>query len=309
MLRKCLAALAALMMAAPAQAAPMPVHPYWTVEPTDSGDGCIAALKVDAETTFMVLARKSGVGFGAGFEKPMRPGRQAKLAVDGRDIVFEPDYGAQRDVVFRPGVLSAPDLAGLAATRSLELSVDGELLLRHNMAERGLDEAVAAVQACARGETGFWTPAADDDQGAVETVLHAGGLWSMYPEKGMCVAGAMLENGLMLQLLQQGGLTVGVGDPTDGKLHRGRRGEVRTDQGSFVFTPHYESPSYVVAEHLLTDAQVGLLRSTRTLEISIDGKVIADAAFDDGQGYPEIIDDVAACAAGRTGWWTKAGTP
>jgi hypothetical protein len=142
-----------------------------------------------------------------------------------------------------------------------------------------------------------------------EPVLHSAGVWWMFPDKDVCVAQAELEGGRMLQLLHQGGLAVAVGEPGDRKLPRGRRGEIVTDQGSFLFTPHYEQPGYLVTENVLTDAQLALLRSTRTLQLRVDGKVLAEAVLEEGDGFPGVIDDVAACAAGRPGWWAKAPQP
>jgi len=153
-----------------------------------------------------------------------------------------------------------------------------------------------------------WSGAQPADE-APDPVLHPAGVWWMYPDKGICIAQAELQGGRMLQLLHQDGFSLAVGEPADRKLPRGRRGDIITDQGSFLFTPQYENPGYVISAYMFTDAQMGLLRSTRTLQVRVDGKVLADAAFAEGEGFPGVIDDVAACAAGRTGWWTKAPGP
>lgn len=158
----------------------------------------------------------------------------------------------------------------------------------------------------------FWAgaQAAEDTAGAApDAVLHPAGVWWMYPDKGICVVQAELEDGRVLQLLHQDGFAVAVAESGDRKLPRGRRGDIITDQGSFLFTPLYENPGYVISQYMFTDAQMGLLRSTRTLQVRVDGEVLADAAFAEGDGFPGVIDDVAACAAGRPGWWTKAAAP
>lgn len=134
--------------------------------------------------------------------------------------------------------------------------------------------------------------------------LHAGGVWWMYVDEEMCLAQAQLHDGRMLQLIHADRYYVGVGVPDGQELARGSRGEIATDEGRFPFTPDYPAPNYLMADGGLTEAQVGLLRSTRSLQVHVDGEVIADAGFEDGDGYPQIIDDVAACAAGRPGWWS-----
>jgi hypothetical protein len=48
---------------------------------------------------------------------------------------------------------------------------------------------------------------------------------------------------------------------------------------------------------------MSVLKATKGLALLIDGKALVDLDLS-GTGFPKILDELAACSRGETGWWT-----
>ncbi|MDZ4373212.1 MAG: S1C family serine protease, partial [Phenylobacterium sp.] len=88
---------------------------------------------------------------------------------------------------------------------------------------------------------------------------------------------------------------------TPSTLRPGKRGKFETDAWSFDFEPAYDE-NYVYLDGALNSRVLAALRLASTLNISVDGREIADMALED-TGVDGVLDALIDCSNGESGWW------
>ena len=311
MLARFAAVLAALLIVAnPALAAPadavMNKEGYWAIDV--DGDRCVASMTLQGGATFLFHATAGEVALGLFSRTVLPKGKTLGLEVDGGVIDLPASFGEDHDVVFLNGTLEASSLARLRAAHQLRVLIDGRSVAAMNLEGTGFPDAVDSVIACSHGQAGWWgkgVPAAGATP-AGSLAYNKEDVWLLAPMEtaGVCIAQAeMSEKGRYLQFLQRNAdLTIAVWS-SGSALRRGRKGVLAMDGASYDFTPNYDSKTFMVIDGDLAGEPMTFLRATTGLAVNIDGKPLIDARLDD-TGFPRILDDLAACARGETGWWT-----
>jgi hypothetical protein len=80
------------------------------------------------------------------------------------------------------------------------------------------------------------------------------------------------------------------------------------DGGAFDFTPSFDGKTLMIVDGSLTGEVMVLLKATKGFTLLIEGKALVDVNLS-GTGFPKILDELAACSRGETGWWTPNAAP
>jgi len=318
-MRRFLAALLATLFAASSALADdsaLNKEGFWTVgRGAADSKGCLASIANDDKVIlFIQVAAPDHVQLAVGTKGPMRRGKQGVLAVGDERFNFEPTYGDTRDLVFLEG-LPVPALAALRKARWVSVIVDGREIMAVSFDKTGVEGALDAVVACAKGESGWWGPGL----GAPATVAGANGAdepadrelvyqaedaaWGILTEKGHCIAQAAAPDDRFIQLLAVPG-KVGLAIGSKGeRLPKARKVRVETDSYRFEFKPEYtDEASYMNSADPLDSADAFALRRAKRIRMTADGRDLIDVELE-GDGLAGIMDAVTACAAGEKGWW------
>jgi hypothetical protein len=127
---------------------------FWRIE--RHAASCMAAMHVEGDLEFMLLAEDGGLGFGVGTPKPMMHGTKGVLHTEAYVFEFEPRYGRDDDVVYRTGPLDQRALGALRLARKIGVSVDGKMIMAVTVEGTGFDHILDDVAACSKGESGWW---------------------------------------------------------------------------------------------------------------------------------------------------------
>lgn len=316
-----LALMALLLGAGPALADESALNKegYWLVGRGDAeSTSCMASTSAEDGTMLLIQVQPGHFDFVVGKDRAMRRAKAGVLIVDGVRFAFAPDYSDDRKTLFfeDPG---ARALTAVKSAREVIVEVEGRELLNIVVADTGLAGALDATAACAEGKSGWWGPgvAAESrsegptpNKAADGIVMNKEGLWgiAVSSEPGVCIAQARVDDHRRLQVLAAIGL-LGLAVGTDGEdLPRGRKGKVETDVGAFAFKPQYGADSYMASAEALAADQLAGLRRAQWIKVSVDGRPLVDVALA-GSGFPEVLDDVAACSRGEKGWWNEPAKP
>lgn len=306
------AVLTALLIAAtPALAsvdnAVMNKEGYWSIDVDDQS--CVASMTLQGGATFLLRGRDGDVSLALFSRTDLPRGRTLNLQADGQAVDLPATLFDDRKGVYFDGVLDAPSLASLRGARQVRILIDGQAVNAMTLEGTGFPDAIDSLIACSRGQAGWWGKGVQPEGPAPADKLafNAEDVWTLLPldKSAGCVAQAGLEEKKRqyLEFFQrEGGPTIAV--LSDGpRLHRGRRGVLSLDGGDFDFTPIYPDATLMVIEGDVTGDALLALRATKGLTLRIDGKVLLEAGLE-GTGFPRILDELAACARGETGWWT-----
>jgi hypothetical protein len=77
---------------------------------------------------------------------------------------------------------------------------------------------------------------------------------------------------------------------------------VETDAFSFDFKPTYGGERYLASDAPLDSQALVVLRRAKWIRVRVGGGVVVDAGLE-GSGFADLLDSVAACSKGETGWW------
>lgn len=314
MLRRALAVVLAVMVAAcagAAQAAEEMVlerQGYWSVGrgKADSRH-CLASVPTRTKALFMINASGAMVGLSVMTEGPQRRGKKGVLETDTHVFQFIPDYNDSGDFLMLEHTVSERVLAALRLARGVKIKVDGRTVLDIGLEDTGAEAALDAVLACGKGQAGWWGEgvdqallAADDPPG----VLNAEGYWrlSVDHEDGRCVAISVLGDGGAFMLSATGD-GVSFGAVSSRALKPGRKGAFETDAWSFDFEPSYDD-GYLYLDDVLNNRALAALRLASRFRIAVDGRTVLAMNLE-GTGVDGVLDGLADCVAGKSGWWGK----
>ena len=302
---------AVLILANPASASPenavMNKEGYWSIDV--DGDSCAGSMALQGGSIFLLRGHQGDV-LAALFSRALLPkGKTLSLEADGQAIDLPATFAKDRTLVYLNGAIDAPSLARLRAARRLRVLVDGQAVAEMTLEGTGFPGALDSLVACSQGQSGWWGKGVPHDGPPPKPktyVYNTEDVWVLAPleDAGMCFAQAATdEKDWYLQFVQRGAdITIAVRSSGRG-LPRGRKGELVMDGGTFVVTPSYDGKTLMVLDGSLTDQALNVLKATKGLTLRIDGKVLVDGNLD-GTGFPKILDELAACARGETGWWT-----
>ena len=301
-----------LIAASPAQAsvddAVMNKEGYWAIDV--DGDSCAGSMTLQGGAIFLLRGHEGDV-LAALFSRTLLPkGKVLSLEADGQAMDLPATFSKDRTWVYLNGAIDAPSLARLRGARQLRVLIDGQTVATMTLEGTGFSGALDSLVACSRGQSGWWgkgvlsdapAPAKSDD-----FAYNAEDVWVISPmeDAGVCLAQAATEEkGRYLQILQQrDDVTVGVWS-SGSALRKGRKGVLVMDGGSFDFTPSYDGKTLMIVDGNLTGEPMSVLKATKGFILLIDGKALVDLNLG-GTGFPKILDELAACSRGETGWWT-----
>lgn len=304
----CLAAVGVLL-AGPAVAEDSGLNKegFWTVGRGDAeAKACMASIGGGDTPMLLVQIAPGHIDIVVGTPTPMRKGRQGVLTVGDQRFDFTPSYGDKRDVMYLDGV-DGRAVEAMRKARWVSVMVDGRELVSVDLAATGVEAALDATAACSEGKSGWWgagvgavVSAAAGDQ---DPPLHKDGFWLIEAAEvpGACVAAARVDDLYSFAVIvAREGMSFGVNSTRE--MRRGSRGRLATDAYAFDFKPAYESKTYFYPAGDLDSRAAFALRRAKTVSVSMDGKPLIDMDFQ-GTGYPEVLQDLEACAAGEKGWW------
>lgn len=206
-------------------------------------------------------------------------------------------------------------LAALKLASALGVTVDGRTVLDAKVEGTGLENAIDAVVACSKGQSGWWGPglvlqpaAAKDSTPEARPPLHKDGFWSLAADEDGCTSAVRLQGGGALVLIAvNGGQDVMVGGGGGSAFKRGRKGRFETDAYVFDFKPVYDGKDYMRLDNFLDSQGLFALRRAKWLQISVDGHLELRAELE-GTGLPDLLTSLQACARGEKGWWGEGAT-
>lgn len=307
-----LAVVAAVVFAPlPALAAPqdavMNKEGFWAID-VDNG-ACAASMTLQGGSVFLLRAQDGAVTFALfGVKTPIRRGKAGRFETEAYGFDFKPSYGEDATALFYDGEFDARALAALRLARQLRILIDGAPVASMTLEGTGFEGALDGVVACSKGQAGWWgkgvgadTVAADED----DTPLHKDGFWFMETLKddpGICVATAKVDEGFAFSVIVGVPNAMSFGITASEDMRRGRKGQLKTDAFTAAFKPGYEGRTYLYPDGDLDNQAAFAMRRAKTVAISVDGKTLVDMDFE-GTGYHDVLLDLAACAAGKAGWW------
>lgn len=287
---------------------------YWKVDV--DGDSCVASMTLQGGSVFLLRGHEGDVAMALFAGSVLPKGKTLRLEADGQAIDLPATFPKEHTLVYFDGALDAPSLAKLRDARQLRVLIDGQAVAAMILEGTGFSGALDSLVACSLGESGWWgkgvqrdgspQPPAKPPAKPTTYAYNAEDVWVLVPSEdtAMCFAQAASdEKDRYLQFVQQGAeVTIAV--MSSGRaLPRGRKGELVMDGGTFVVTPSYDGKTFMILDGSLTDEALNVLKATKGLTLRIDGKALIDGNLE-GTGFPKILDDLATCSRGETGWWT-----
>ena len=287
---------------------------YWKVDA--DGDSCAASMMLQGGSVFLLRGHEGDVAVALFAGAVLPKGKTLGLEADGETIDLPATFPKEHTLVYLDGVLDAPSLAKLRGARQLRVLIDGQAVAAMTLEGTGFPGALDSLVACSRGQSGWWGKGVQHDGSpppakSGDPVYNTEDVWVLAPSEdpGVCLAQAATEEkGRYLQLLQQGDeVTVAVWSP-EKALSKGRKGALVMDGGSYDFTPSYDGKTLMIVDGSLAGEPMTVLKATKGFTLRIDGKALVDLDLS-GTGFPKILDELAACSRGETGWWTPNAAP
>lgn len=291
----------ALGLAAAAEdgAVEWPIHKNkegaWSVQRFELGCGAW----IDRDKASLLL-KFAGAGLTIGADSGWKlKGREAKLLADDKVFAFRPQFGEGGGYVMGENVADSLGVATIKAAKSLAVVLDDQLLIGIETAGTGLPQLIDDLAACGRGEKGWW------DAPKPAPAVNKEGFWRLSAYDGVCAAGSNAAEGKGIVFIESpdGRRTLSITPLPKGRLDR-----VTIENRDFwTSLPLTKDGDYAVSAAL--DARQNfLLRRATGLFIYLDGAELLNIQVE-GTGYPQILDDLAACAAGKSGWWGDGAKP
>jgi hypothetical protein len=237
----------------------------------------------------------------------MARGKAGRIETEAYGFDFKPSYGDDASTLFYEGDLDARALAALRLARQARILIDGKPVAAMTLEGTGFEGALDGVVACSKGESGWWGKGVGSSAGSSTAagdgfVYHADGVWGVYADKRTCIAQAAAPDERYLQLLAIAGrVGLAVGSRSE-RLPRARKVRVQTDSYEFTFKPEFDG-GYMNSADLLESPDVFALRRAKRLRMSAEGRELIDVEL--GSTFGDVLDGVAACSRGESGWWGK----
>jgi S1-C subfamily serine protease len=274
---------------------------YWQVGRGDADSGsCHAALTNKNGAVFMLLAANGEVALSVARKSPLK-GRTGRLTTEAYAFKFKPEFGEDGSLFSE--TLPPEAVAALRLARTLGVELDGRAVFEAAVEDTGLEGALDAVVACSRGEKGWWGPGVDPDKAAEFSYgrWNREGVWKVgaWQDSQACHAIAEAGPGVLISFM---GMPDGVSFTVEGsRIRSGRKGVFETEAYAFVFEPTFGDGHFYL-DDVMNERSLAALRLAKALRISVDGRVAANLRLE-GTGLAGVLDGLADCAAGRSGWW------
>lgn len=115
---------------------------------------CTAAVTVDDNYAFALIAGGGQIGFSVLGDKAFKRGRKGRFETDKYSFDFKPGYDG--DVMFSEESLDSQAQFALRRAKTALVAIDGKPLIDMALEGSGHDQIMDDVAACARGEAGWW---------------------------------------------------------------------------------------------------------------------------------------------------------
>lgn len=121
------------------------------------GAYCIAQAAAPDDRYIQLLAVPGKVGLAIGSKGERLPkARKVRVETDSYKFEFRPEYTEQASYLNSADPLDAADAFALRRAKSLRMTIDGRDVIDVDFEGDSFAEAMDAVTACSRGETGWW---------------------------------------------------------------------------------------------------------------------------------------------------------
>ena len=126
----------------------------WGIVVGDPGQ-CFAVAKVDDNRRIQLTSAVGLVGLAINSSTDLPQGRRGTVETDSFKVDFKPSYGGRRYFGSEDPFDSA-DLFALRRAKWMRVFVDGKLVVDARLEGSGFADAIDAVAACSKGESGWW---------------------------------------------------------------------------------------------------------------------------------------------------------
>jgi len=134
-----------------------PLHKdgLWTL--AADGEACSAAVPIEGGGALILIAGNGGrdIMVAAGAATTFKRGRKGRLETDGYRLDFKPMYDGD-DYLQLDRFLDSDGFLALRRATSLRITIDGREDLNVALEGSGFPDVFASLQACGRGEKGWW---------------------------------------------------------------------------------------------------------------------------------------------------------
>lgn len=143
------------------------------------------------------------------------------------------------------------------------------------------------------------SPASAEVQGA----LNPQRAWFVeaVPNTGFCGAANFGKPASFAFIGIEGGQTFTV---TGEGIPKGQTAALVADGHVFTFTPEYPREGQLAFFDLIPEADLAAIRNAEFVELTIDDKPVM-RVVGKASGLSEVLDALAACSLGESGWWGK----
>jgi len=127
----------------------------WTLAADE--DACTAAVPIEGGGALILIAGNGGrdIMVAAGAATTFKRGRKGRFEVEGYRLDFKPIYDGD-DYLQLDRFLGSDGFLALRRATSLRLTIDGREEVNVALEGSGFQDVFASLQACARGEKGWW---------------------------------------------------------------------------------------------------------------------------------------------------------
>jgi hypothetical protein len=130
---------------------------YWTIRATGDPGYCMAAVGIDDQFTFMLVADAAGeMAFSVLSTKPIRHARKGEFRTDSFSFDFKPLFAEDDSYVYHAGNLDSQAEFALRRAKAAGVYLDGRELTTMQLEGTGQAQVMADLKACAAGENGWW---------------------------------------------------------------------------------------------------------------------------------------------------------
>lgn len=281
---------------------------YWGIDV--DGPACAASMTLQGGSTFLLRAQDGRVTFALFARKPMARAKAGRIETEAYGVDFLPTYTDDATVLYFKGDLDARAIAALRLARQVRILGDGRAVAAMTFEGTGFEGALDGVIACSKGQAGWWGPGLGGKRAASrgapgwagdKAVLNKEGVWNVGANGDKCYATAPLKSGGWFALMAQAGqmsFATGVEHPPA----PGRRGSFQTEAYAFDFEPSYTKDGVLYFRDRINQNALAALRLARDFRITVDGREVMEAHVQ-GTGLDGVLDALAQCSAGRSGWW------
>ena len=136
---------------------PVNAEGYWTMQTGDDPGYCMAAVRIDDQFTFLLVADAAGeMGFSVLSTKPIRHARKGQFRTDSFIFDFKPLFAEDDSYVYHAGNLDSQAEFALRRAKAAGVYLDGRELTTMQLEGSGQAQVMIDLKACAAGENGWW---------------------------------------------------------------------------------------------------------------------------------------------------------